>query len=311
MSADGAGASRRWTWWAGLVAGVLLGLVLIYSAWGKALDPVGVGQIFVRKGLMPGSFATPIIVVGVAVEAALGLALLSGFRRPLILAGATVLMAGFFGLTMYEYFVPSKDASSCGCFGNLIVRTPGQAVIGDGAFLVLALLAWLGRPRGAFRAARWVAPALGALAGAGLALAAPHLPLDDWATRLKPGARTAELRLDDLLPELQRGRHLVLLVDRADEKTRGEIGRVNRELALKASKTPVLGLAEENEQLAMEFTWTAAPAFDVRSAPFMILKPLYRTLPRAFLVQDGVVVKVWNSIPPDDALKRLAEGATP
>lgn len=135
--------------------------------------------------------------------------------------------------------------------------------------------------------------------------------MDDWATQLKPGVRVAALRLDEIVPELQRGRSLVLLLDRADEKTRAEVARVNKELALKAGQTAVFGLAEENERLALEFTWTASPAFDVRSAPFMLLKPLYRTLPRAFLVEDGKVIKVWNSIPPDEALAALAEGRNP
>lgn len=120
-------ASRAWTWWVGLAAGVLLGGVLLYSALGKALDPVGTGQLFAHKGLLPASLATAIIVCAVLLEASLGAALITGLRRPIVLFGATVLMAAFFALTTYEYFFPSKDASSCGCFGNLIARTPGQA----------------------------------------------------------------------------------------------------------------------------------------------------------------------------------------
>lgn len=310
-------ASRRssapaWARHAGSVAGVLLGAVLLYSAWGKALDAAGVGTIYARKGLMPAGFATAIVTAAVALEAALGAALVVNLRRKIVLLGATLLMAGFFGLTLYEFLFPAPDASNCGCFGNLVVRTPGQALAGDGAFLVLALVAWLGRPRVRRANARWLLPVAGLVAALGLSIAAPRLPVDDLATRLKPGTRVASLGIDEVVPELQRGRSVVLLIDRADPATRAAMERINRNLALPPDrKVQVFGLAEENEELAAEFTWTAAPAFEVRGAPFMTLKPLYRRLPRTFLVEDGVVRRTWEGLPDDATLEALAAGKTP
>jgi hypothetical protein len=70
----------------------------------------------------------------------------------------------------------------------------------------------------------------------------------------------------------------------------------------------VFGLAEENEELAMEFFWTAGPAFDVRGAPWSLLKPMYRTLPRSFLVKDGEVTEVWSRIPSEETLRKIAAG---
>ena len=306
------GAARARGGWIGLAAGVLLGLVLLYSSWGKALDPRGVGEIYARKGLLPAGLATLVVVVAVGVEAAIGLALLVNYRRPSLLVLATALMLAFFGLTVYEYIHPAKDASSCGCFGNLVVQTPRQAVVRDGVFLLLALLAWAGRGAARRVGLLWILPVTGFVLAAGLAVAAPRLPVDDLATQLKPGAKVAKLRIDELLPELQRGKSFVLLLDRGDEHTRKEIARVNEHLALKPGvRLNVLGLAEENDALASEFTWTAAPAFEVRSGPFGTLKPLYRTLPRCFAVQDGTVVKVWNTIPDDTALDALADGRIP
>ena len=294
----------------GAPAGFLLGLVLLASAWTKGVDPEGFAEQIVRLGLLPAGFAYwgGLLVIGL--EAALGVALLAGLRRRPILVAVTLMMAGFVGITAWEFFHPLEDYSSCGCFGNLVQRTPGQALAEDLGFLLLAALAWLGRPTREFRR-RWALVPAGFAAGVALALLAPSLPLDDLATRLRPGVTVASLRLDEIVPELQEGTHLVLLLDRADEATRAEIPRVNEHLALVGGPVDVFGVAEENEELEVEFLWTAGPAFDVRGAPWSMLKPLYRRLPRSFLVKDGVVVRVWNGIPPDEDLDRLAAGKVP
>ncbi|MDQ7088416.1 MAG: hypothetical protein Q9Q13_11435 [Acidobacteriota bacterium] len=140
-------------------------------------------------------------------------------------------------------------------------------------------------------------------------LAAPSLPVDDLATRLHVGTDVAQWRIDEIIPELQDGKSLVLLIDRADEQTRLDIARVNELVAMHPdSRVQVFGLAEENEELATEFFWTAGPAFDVRGAPWGVIKPLYRHLPRSFLVENGKVVRVWNGIPDEATLEALATG---
>jgi hypothetical protein len=294
----------------GTVSGVLLGLVLVFSAWAKALDPAGFAELIVERGLMPSSLAFWGGVAVIAFEAALGACLVLNLRRPAVLVPAALLMLFFLALSAWTYFYPSKEASSCGCFGNLIASSPGQALARDAVLMGLALLAFAGLPR---RAAGRLRPALAALAGlafGAFALAAPSLPLDNLATRLKPGITAASLRIDEVIPELQDGTRLVLLLDRADEQTRGEIARVNEQLAL-ARPDAVFGLARPDDALANEFQWTAGPAFEVRDAPQSMLKPFYRRLPRAFLVENGEIVKVWEGIPGNDVLVALAEGRAP
>ena len=294
----------------GTVGAVLLGLVLIFSAWAKALDPEGFAQLIVERGLMPASLAYSAGVAMIAFEAALGACLLLNLRRPIVLVPVALMMLFFLALSAWTWVYPTKEPSSCGCFGNLIASSPGQALARDVVLFGLALLAFLGRPRRP--AAGWRA-ALAAAAGVAFgafALAAPALPLDNLATRLKPGVTAASLRIDEIIPELQDGTRLVLLLDRADEATRAEIARVNEKLAL-ARPDAVFGLARPDDALANEFQWTAGPAFEVRDAPQSMLKPFYRRLPRAFLVDSGTIAKVWEGIPGDDVLVALAEGRTP
>jgi hypothetical protein len=304
--------ARRSAWIVGVLCSIALAGVLLFSTWAKGLDPHGFADQMVRDGMLSQGLAFPAAVAVVALEAAFALGLLFA-RRFVVLAGSTVMMGGFFGLALYQYLYPPTDPSSCGCFGNLVLQSPGQHLFVNSLFVLLALGAWLAWDRRRdFPKSRWVIPAVALVLGAALPLAAPALPVDNLATQLKPGAEVGNLRIDEILPEIQVGTHLVLLIDRADEQTRQDIARVNQIVAMAPdSEAQVFGLAEENEQLAMEFFWTAGPAFDVRGAPWSMLKPLYRTLPRSFVVQEGEVTHVWNKIPSEETLRKIAEGRLP
>jgi len=308
MDRPGRDVVGTWGRLAGAGAAMALGLVLLLSAWTKAVDPAGFAAQIVREGLLPQALARPAALLTIAIEAALGAALAAGRRTRPVLALSTLLMIGFWGLAGWQFFFPPEDPSNCGCFGNLIQQTPGTHWAVNSLFLMLAGLAWIGSGTARRRRA---APVLGAAfaIAAAFSLAAPKLPIDGWpgVTRLVPGAEVAELGLTDVIPELASGEALVLLIDRADEATRLAIPRVNELLALRGGPVRVFGLAEENEQLEAEFFWAAGPAFDVRGAPYGVIKPLYRRLPRSFLVRDGKVVRVWNEIPDEATLAALAE----
>ncbi|UCF67020.1 MAG: hypothetical protein JSV80_14740 [Acidobacteriota bacterium] len=288
-------------------------MVLLVSAWTKAVDPHGFAAQIAREGLLSASLASPVALLVVAVEAAVGLSLLLLVLRVPVLLIATAMMLGFWLLAGWQYLYPPDDPSSCGCFGNLVQQSPGQHLLANTLFVALSLLAWRAKRRGPMAAAQKAIPLLGLIAAALFTASAPRLPIDDWpgVTRLVPGAQVSELKIDEVIPELQDGTQLVLLIDRADEKTRAEISRVNEQLALPLTEVEVFGLAEDDEELEAEFFWTAGPAFDVRGAPYGLLKPLYRSMPRAFLVQSGRIEHVWNEIPDEATLSQIAEGRLP
>ncbi len=183
-------------------------------------------------------------------------------------------------------------------------------LVEDIVFVGLSGVAWLGRSPAAARP-RWALTALLAAAAAGLAMAAPSLPLDDRATRLAPGVAIEDTKLDEVVPELRTGRHLVLLLDRADPATQQRIGPLNARLGLPGGGTSVWGVAADDPALAMAFMWSAGPAFEVRSAPAAMLRTLYRTLPRSALVDGGRVVETWSGFPSDPELDALARGDLP
>jgi hypothetical protein len=293
----------------GGLAARLLGAVLLLAAYAKAIDPQGFA-IAIRDVLpMPHALASVGALALVAFEAALGAALLSGARHPGILVVTTGTFLAFTAVVVWQLVRPG-DPGACGCFGQLLERTPWQAFWEDVGFVALSGLAWLGRPA-APGAPPWRIPALATGAFAGLAAFAPWLPLDDHATALAPGVTVASTRLDEVVPELRTGRHLVLLLDRADPATRARIPDLNARLALPGGATTVWGVAADDRALATEFMWAAGPAFEVRGAPPTMLRRLYRMLPRSALIEDGRVVATWTGFPPDPALSALARGESP
>ena len=308
--------------WIGRAGAFVLGAVLLIAAFAKALDPLGFAQQIQQQGLAIGLSAPVLAIAAIAVEVGLGLLLVLGVRRLWVLVPAALLVAFFVFLTGRDAWRAAHGTlpadASCGCFGNLVERTPLEAFWQDVLLLVPALgAAFVARDRAARQPwKRGAVAALGALGAALFAIKAPGLPLDDLATRLRPGARAAALCagagdervcLDGIVPELQSGRHLVVLANLGDES----FGKVVQQLNDYASAPDrpslwVVVAATPEEKNA--FFWRYGPTFEIREAPPALLRPLYRRLPRGFLVEDGRVVQTWSGVPPlnDEPARQVA-----
>jgi len=289
----------------GTVAAYVLGGVLLFAAYAKAVDPQGFAASL-RELPVPASIAYPCALAIIAFEAALGATLLSGSRHAFVLVVTNAVFFLFVGIVASQLIRPD-GAIACGCFGHILERTPRQALYEDVGFVALSALAWMGRTARS-NVLHWWPGAAATAAGVALALCAPWLPLDDQATALAPGVTIQETHLDAALPELRAGRHLVLLLDRGDPATRQGIAHLNEHLKLPHGGTTVWVVADDDPELAAEFLWSAGPAFDVRGVPPRILRRLYRTLPRSALIDGGRVVQTWSGFPPDATLDALARG---
>lgn len=294
----------------GSLAARLLGVVLLIAAYAKAIDPQRFADELAVLLPLPGVPFFAVAVAVVAFEAGLGMALLLGWRHRLVLLVTNATMLVFLAVVTWQMLNPDAAGTSCGCFGQLVERTPQEAFVEDLVFLALSALAWLGRTARAV-ASRLVPTLVVAVAAGAFAVAAPSLPLDDRATALAPGVAIADTRLAGVVPELASGRHLVLLFDRADPATRAAIAPLNARLQLPGGPITVWGVAPDDPEQTMAFIWAAGPAFTVRSMAPTMLRSLYRTLPRSALVDDGRVVATWNGFPPDPVLDALARGESP
>ena len=149
----------------------LLGATLLVGAWAKLLDPVAFEQTLAAEGL---DFVLPLrgwAMIALSLEIGLGMALLLGLRSRWVLIASTALVGFFLFLTGRAYWrfangIEVEDAS-CGCFGNLVDRTPAEAFWQDllmlAPGLLLAFLAWLACSRSGWLAcsrSAWLACSL-------------------------------------------------------------------------------------------------------------------------------------------------------
>ncbi|MCZ7649934.1 MAG: hypothetical protein M5U13_01730 [Thermoanaerobaculia bacterium] len=303
--------AARWRRVLGVVGGVVLGVVLLVAVAGKVLDPEAFGEQVRAEGLEIVLSAGWVAVFALALEAGLGVALLFGLRNRAVLLATTALVLLFLFLTGRAAWrdlqgLPPLDSSGCGCFGPLLERSPREAFLQDFFLLVPGLaLAWVG----AGRPARWRAVALAAagtaVGVAGLALASPQLPLDDVATSLRPGVELAglcagqgaeRLCLDQVVPELATGRHLVVIADTEDPGFAARVPVLNA--YGERGDEPLLTLLADlppGSESRLLFEW--APAFALASAPSALLDPLHRRLPRSFVVEEGRVTSTYSGLP--------------
>ncbi len=311
----------------GILAGVVLGGVFLFAAWAKAIDPAAFVADVQARGLGVLGGAAPVAYLALALEAGLGTLLLLGVRRLWVLVPAALLVAFFLSLTGQDYYRAAHGlepaSASCGCFGNLVVRSPAQAFWQDLLLLVPPLvLAFLGRCPRARRLppARTAAGLVVAAAAVLLAWKAPELPLDDWATRLSPGVHVSTLCagqgsdricLDSVVPELDHGEHLVILAA-LDEPFGKKVARINGYLdrqAFDPDAPPVFVVTTAERATQQAFFWQWGPGFEIREAPEPLVKPLVRRLPRSFLVEDGEVRETWDGLPPFDRWTAAGGGA--
>ncbi len=309
LAARQVSASGRWV---GRAGALVLGLVLLVAAAAKAVDPLSFAEQIQLRGLVFGLPAPTFAILAIALEVALGLLLVFGVRRLWVLVPAVLLTAFFVFLTGRDAWRAAHgtlaEDAACGCFGNLVERTPLAAFVQDIFLLVPALAAaWVARDRGGrFPFERAALALAGTLGAAAFAVAAPGLPLDDYATRLRPGASAAALCagagearvcLDAVVPELASGRHLVLLADLGDQAFGQAVERLNERAAAPGEPSLWVVVAATPEE-KNAFFWRYGPTFEIREAPPALLRPLYRRLPRGFLVEDGRVVRTWSGLPP-------------
>ncbi len=287
-----------WRRAAGHLGRVALGIVFLAAGFLKGLDPAEFVHQVAAYGLIGmrlSGVAAPALIV---LEIVLGVTLVAGVRPLLTGLASILLLLMFIGIEAYG--IAAGRTEACGCFGAYVQRTPAQVIGEDLLFVGLAILAiaglrgWAGTRPG--RAAAVLVAAI--VLSAAFVVASPSLPIDDYVTRLRAGRTLADLDLAARLPELLRGRHLIALIDVTDPRA-AEIASALDALASRPGAPVVVGLTPATEQEIDAFRWTVVPAFEVKSVDRVVIKRLYRRLPRFFVLDSGRVMAVYDGAPPE------------
>ena len=114
------------------------------------------------------------------------------------------------------------------------------------------------------------------------------------------GAADTKVCLVSIVPELESGRHVVVMAKLDDPQLTKEIDALNAYATdRRSSGHPTLWvLSPTTPEEKRAFFWKWGPAFDIRETPQEMLRPLYRRLPRSFMVEDGKVTRTFGGLPP-------------
>lgn len=311
----------RWAATLGYIGAFILGGVLLFGAYAKVIDPVAFAGLISREGL---DFLLPsgaVVFIALTLEIGLGIALMLNIRRTPVLIASSLLVAFFLLHTGYSYYQsvhdPQAVTESCGCFGNLVERSPAEAFWQDLALLLPScLLSWLGRPRIEDETPMWKMATTAGLTVAGLAFTwvAPSLPLDDIATRLSPGVNLAELcagtgedrtclpeALPDVAddPEFPDEYAIIVIAEPLDESIQEPLNTYALAFMDGTVAPPlVVVTAMPQDEIDALPNSVLAPQFTVSHVPGVLLRPMYRAMPRSFLVKDGIVQETVTGLPP-------------
>lgn len=295
---------------AGLIAQMVVGVVFLVAGLPKTWDPALFYWDAVPFTLLFGFdegtaalLARLALVLG-PVECVLGVALMTGWRRRVVFPAATALMA-FFTVLVTMAWMQGYDAS-CGCFGTLVERGAGEAVVEDLLLLGLTVLGWVGtRGEAAHTPSAGTAVALTAVACLLIGLtqvSAARDRIED--SDLKPGVSLGDLPTPEGL-SLAEGKKLLLVLTPTCSRCRRAVPRINT-LADADDLPDVIGLTYDSPDLD-ELRETLKPTFPiltVSKTDFMRLA-WGHGVPRMALLKDGVVERVWeaHALPTRDELR--------
>ncbi len=128
----------------GKTACIFLGGILLFASYAKLLEPGGFVEQINLEGLDFWWSATWVAVAAIFLETCLGILLLLGVTNRVVLAWTALLALFFLYLTGQNYWLVSQGLrdpeTACGCFGDLIQRTAGEAFWQDLLMLGLPLI---------------------------------------------------------------------------------------------------------------------------------------------------------------------------
>ncbi|MBN1447642.1 MAG: hypothetical protein JXA28_06905 [Bacteroidetes bacterium] len=298
-------ASNRVLFGVARVVEIIVAAVFLLAVILKALDPVSFAEQIAEYGIFPdlSLLAAWTLII---VESLLAIALIVNFLPRIVPLLTIALLLFFIGITIYGMSIGLGE--NCGCFGNLVHRGPEQVIIEDvlmiAALFFVVVVLWHHQSESNFLR-------IATVIGTGMAVAAltafgPYLPADDLVTQLHPGAQFSDWPVDGLFGKnLNEGTHLVFLFTVDTDDIGSQVQRMNA-LAQSAEGLSAVGMIIDGTEHLTTLMFEYAAAFPVGAVEPRFARPLYRTLPRVFILHEGTVTHTWSELPREsDVVKAI------
>ena len=281
----------------------IMGVVFLVAGLTKIWDPVlffweavTPAQIFVGRETVE-TVARFALLLG-PLECLVGLALLVDWKPRLFLPIGAVMMVFFLVITAQAW--KQGMGESCGCFGTLVERSPGEAMAENFLMLGLLVFSWWGLRRRSVALwawGRWVV-LVGGLVSLTV-LGFRYLPERDRIadSDLQVGDYLKGVSLLDADIDLTRGAYLIELFSPGCHYCQVAVPKLNAWAAdPEVPKLIALSQYPKDHPDTMQFKIQFQPRFAIATISIADFKRLTRGhgYPRLAYIVDGVVVRVWE-----------------
>jgi hypothetical protein len=280
---------RRTTALAYLLA-LLPAAVLIVAAFLKAGDPALFAQQITAHHVTPAAWSPWLAYLFIAAELGLAAALIA-FVWPRVVFGLTIFLMLFF-IAVTAWASAHGNAEACGCFGRLADRTPRAVIVEDAILVVTSAVGFLLARRVPTSRRRWAAFALLLVPAIGLTALGSRLPIDAIVVGIRPGANLGNMAIEGAAPPLEEGRVLLALVGPDCAGCDAGVERL-KEIAERDDAPQVLAVFSGKPGAAQAWRLAHLPNFPVASASEKAQRQYYRRPPAVFLLENGIVRRVW------------------
>jgi uncharacterized membrane protein YphA (DoxX/SURF4 family) len=307
--------------WAPIVCAVLIGLVFILAAALKVYDPFSFytqirGYKLVGHGLGKAlAFALP------PMEMAMGLAAVLGFYRRYACMCICGLLIVFLIATGHAWATGSTE--NCGCFGELLARSPKATFFEDLVFLGLAVVGMFGRDHlervGKLEIRSWYKAAVVAV----VMVASFSISAAQGAFRIRAGGilrpgldvsgwKLTELSVDGYVKKgvkinLLKGTHLLIFYSPMCKHCWQTVPRV-QELSRIKELASVVGVSHDRHQPRLFRFFVKGMNDRGATYPLVTMKwvdyrKLTRSVPKTVVIKTGVVRQVLKGVPSAKAVR--------
>ncbi len=318
------------------IARLILAIVLIFSGFVKAVDPLGTQykihdylQAVELAQYVPDFTTLGAAVLLSALEFGLGICLLFAIRRRLVTMWTLILMLVMTPITLW--LALANPVSDCGCFGDAVVLTNWQTLAKNIVLLILAIIVrcWpLEMMRFISRTNQWIVinySALFIIAVSGWSLY--DLPYFDFRPyHVGTDLRTGWLKMmegeespysdffmeteDEDITEpvlLNQGYTFLLVSPHLEQADDSQLDRINEvhEYAQDYDYS-FYCLTASGKQGMMQWRERTGAEYDFCQTDDIVLKTMIRSNPGLILLKDGKVIRKWshNRLPSEEELTK-------
>jgi len=287
----------------------LIGALLLAAGLLKAYEPVSFAQQIGEYQIVTAPALIKVLAwVLIAVECALGAALIAGVWRGLTIPAAALLLLGFIGAVGWAWWTGATE--DCGCFGSWAKRTPTQAMAEDVLMLAAIVGAWFlyrGEPANHRRLRIGIVTAA-LLCGVTMTVIASNSarqssdPLVRLQSQTKQPSPFDKLSVEGLPLKLENGNRLVALIDTGCQHCQASVPELNKVAAQSDRFPPLIALCSNSGREVEVFQQKFGAQFPVGRISYQDFTRLFDRgqPPRIFLLRDGAVIKIWEGQVPGE-----------